>query len=62
MGSAEMGVSWMDLTQLIGSLGFPIAITSYLIVVFRGTLDKNTEAVNNLSSIIQTLKDGKKGE
>jgi len=45
----------LDVYTLVGSLGFPIAVSVYLIVENRNTaksLDKNTEALNELKTVI----------
>jgi len=38
----------IDYITLIGNLGFPIAITSYLLVRFEKVIAKHTEAINSL--------------
>lgn len=42
--------------QLIGSLGFPIAVCIWGASSFKGTIDKNTEAIIAMKEVIITLK------
>ena len=44
----------MDLVNLIGSLGFPIAVTVYLLVERGKTMKELTRAINDLSLIIKS--------
>ncbi len=41
-----------EFTKLITNVGFPIAITVYLLVRFESKLDKLTDCITNLSSVI----------
>ena len=43
-----------ELINLIGSLGFPIAITAYLLMERGKTLKELTRAIDELSLIIKT--------
>lgn len=45
-----------ELFNLVGNLGFPIAVTLYLLVRIEGKLELLTQSINQLS---QTLTDGK---
>lgn len=42
-----------EILTLYGSFVFPIAMCIYLTLKFEKTINKNTEAINNLSSVIQ---------
>jgi hypothetical protein len=41
-----------DLLNMIGNLGFPIAVSVYLIVRLEGKLEVLTQSINNLSNVI----------
>ena len=43
----------MELVNMISTVGFPIVLCFYLVVKFEKTLDKNTEAINNICEIIK---------
>ena len=45
------------LTQLIGSLGFPIVCCGYMMFVMNKTLKENTTATNNLVNLVEKLID-----
>jgi hypothetical protein len=45
----------MDWTQLIGSVGFPIAITVYLIFTVNKTLQELRDTVLKLTTLIENL-------
>jgi hypothetical protein len=47
----------MDLIQLIGSLGFPIAVAAYFIVEINKTLGQLLMAIKDLSQEITLLKE-----
>lgn len=50
------GVILMDaLISLIGNVGFPIAVSIYLLVRIEGKLESLTSSINNLSSTINTM-------
>jgi len=53
-GSANMD----NLVGLIGNVGFPIAVSIYLLVRIEGKLENLTNSINNLSGVINTM--GKK--
>ena len=44
------------LLQGISSVGFPIAMSVYLVVKFEKTISTNTDAIKNLSAIIKTWR------
>jgi hypothetical protein len=44
-----------ELVKLIANLGFPIAISVYLLIIFGGKLDRLTDAVENLAKFIEGL-------
>ena len=41
-----------NLSYLVGSVGFPIAVASYLLVVFNNTMKDLTKAINDLRSTV----------
>ena len=41
-----------ELTALISNVGFPIAISSYVIIVLNKTLQENTKALQELNAKI----------
>lgn len=45
------------LTQVIGSLGFPIVCCGYMMVTMNKTLTANTKATQDLSAVVQRLLD-----
>ena len=47
-----------DIIRAIADVGFPIAITVYLLMVFGGKLDRLSDAVEKLSRYVEGL--GKK--
>ena len=48
-----------DLVTLIGNVGFPVAVTSYLLVKLEKQIVNMTDSVNKLNNII-SLKLGDK--
>jgi len=46
----------MDFITAVSNFGFPIAITIYLLITRDTIIEKNTDALNNLSVIIENLK------
>lgn len=44
-----------DLVGLIGNVGFPIAVSVYLLVRVEGKLEVLTSSINNLSNVINNL-------
>ncbi|MFL0252978.1 YvrJ family protein [Clostridium neuense] len=47
-----------SLVGLIGNVGFPIAVSIYLLVRIEGKLESLTNSINNLSGVINSM--GKK--
>ena len=45
------------ITQLIGTVGFPVVCCGYMMVVNNKTLKENTEATNKLVILIEKLFD-----
>jgi YvrJ protein family len=45
-----------DIVQLISNLGFPIAISLYLLIRIEGKLESLTLSINNLSQTINSIK------
>ena len=43
------------ITQLVGSLGFPIVCCGYMMITNNNTIKQLTEAVNSLTSAIGVL-------
>lgn len=43
------------LVSLIGNVGFPIAVSIYLLVRIEGKLESLTASINNLSAVINSL-------
>ena len=41
------------ITQLIGSLGFPIVCCGYMMIKMNKTIEDNTKVTNNLCNLIQ---------
>lgn len=50
-----MTVDIAEITQLIGSLGFPIVMCGYMAIKFDKTLTENTKAIQSLTAIISHL-------
>jgi hypothetical protein len=44
-----------NLVNLIGNVGFPIAISVYLLVRIEGKMDTLTSSINNLSNVITNI-------
>jgi hypothetical protein len=44
------------LVSLIGNVGFPIAVSIYLLVRIESKLESLTNSINNLSGVINTLE------
>ena len=53
-----------SLTQIIGSVGFPIVCCCYMMTTFNKTIQANTDALKELSTIITHFfaKEGEKHE
>lgn len=49
------GISMDAIVSLIGNVGFPIAVSIYLLVRIESKLESLTVSINNLSSVINTL-------
>ena len=45
------------LTDLINNVGFPIVVCGYVMVKLNKTVEKNTEATNNLVLLVTRLLD-----
>ena len=45
-----------DILTMIGNLGFPIAVSVYLLVRLEGKLEVLTSSINNLSTVITTME------
>ncbi|HEY5575569.1 MAG TPA: YvrJ family protein [Clostridiaceae bacterium] len=45
-----------DLLTMIGNVGFPIAVSVYLLVRVEGKLEILTTSINNLSNVINRLE------
>lgn len=45
----------VNLVSLIGNMGFPIALSVYLLVRLEGKMDTLTGSINNLSSVINNM-------
>lgn len=45
-----------EIVNLIGNLGFPIAISLYLLIRIEGKLENLTTSINNLSQTINSIK------
>jgi hypothetical protein len=44
------------LVSLVGNVGFPIAVSIYLLVRIESKLESLTSSINNLSGVINTLE------
>lgn len=44
-----------SLVNLIGNVGFPIAVSIYLLVRVEGKLEVLTNSINNLSSVMNNF-------
>jgi hypothetical protein len=47
-----------DLLNMIGNVGFPIAVSVYLLVRLEGKLEVLTQSINNLSNVINKSNAG----
>lgn len=43
------------IVNLVGNVGFPIAISLYLLIRIEGKLENLTESINNLSKVINKI-------
>jgi len=46
----------MFIVDLIKSVGFPIFVAVYMMVIMKKSIDRNTEAINDLKNCIIELK------
>ncbi len=46
----------VDLLTMIGNVGFPIAVSVYLLVRVEGKLEILSTSINNLSNVINRLE------
>ena len=44
-----------ELIKIIGNVGFPIAVSIYLLVIFGNKLDRLSDSVDNLAYFIEGL-------
>jgi len=49
-------INMEDIVQLISNLGFPIAISLYLLIRIEGKLENLTISINNLSQSINSIR------
>lgn len=56
----EGGVTLEDLVSIIANLGFPIAISIFLLVRIEGKMEKLTESITALSNTIASMEVNKK--
>lgn len=45
-----------EVVNLVANLGFPIAISLYLLIRIEGKLESLTSSINNLSQTINSIK------
>ncbi|GAA0109328.1 YvrJ family protein [Clostridium tertium] len=45
-----------EIVNLVANLGFPIAISLYLLIRIEGKLESLTNSINNLSQTINSIK------
>ncbi|MDV3428092.1 MAG: YvrJ family protein [Bacillota bacterium] len=46
----------MDIVNLIGNVGFPIAVSLYLLVRIEGKLENLTKSINELANVMTKLE------
>lgn len=46
----------MDIVNLIGNVGFPIAVSLYLLVRIEGKLENLTNSINELTGVMTKLE------
>lgn len=46
-------MNYMDVVTLVGNLGFPIAITLYVLVRLESKMEKLNESINKLANVIE---------
>lgn len=49
----------MNLVQLVGNLGFPIAVATYCLVVLNTSIKNMTDTMGKLCVCIETIKSEK---
>lgn len=50
-------INLKDFLTVIGNVGFPIAVASYLLIRTNGKMDKLKDAIHELSESIKVLKE-----
>lgn len=50
-----------ELLKAVGDIGFPIAVTAYLLIRIEGKLDKLSTSINQLSTILSIKLGGNDG-
>jgi len=45
------------ITDLIKSVGFPIFVAVYMMIVMKRSIDRNTEAINDLKDWLRNNRD-----
>ncbi|MGG7144670.1 YvrJ family protein [Clostridium nigeriense] len=45
-----------ELVNLVANIGFPIAVSLYLLIRIEGKLENLTNSINNLSQTINSMK------
>ncbi|MBS4804597.1 MAG: YvrJ family protein [Clostridium sp.] len=45
-----------EIVEVIANIGFPIAISLYLLIRIEGKLESLTTSINNLSNTINSIK------
>ena len=45
-----------DFIQIVGNVGFPIAISMYLLIRIEGKLEILTKSINNLSNVMSKFE------
>lgn len=48
-------MDFTGISQLIGSLGFPIVACGYMMIAMNKTIKDNTEATNKLAALVAKL-------
>lgn len=46
----------MDVVNLIGNVGFPIAVSLYLLVRIEAKMEGLTKSINDLASVVNNLR------
>ena len=50
-------ITFKELLSLIGNVGFPIVVASYLLIRTNGKMDRLKDAIHELSESIKVLKE-----